>query len=303
VFRRLDGWVVGALLVVTIASDQRLPNERLVWLYERLQPDRRPNQTFDAALRTLRDYVTPVAMADGSLHPIARHPSIEEAVEVLCRSDESLLERYWMLMQASRPVSDEAFDRISIRILVTYADRWAESAGRLDLLDAYFDNPQLEIREASRHSVLHRFADLREEAAEIIMTVALCSWGDRMLLRLFVNAGALGDVPYERLLLRLCASGDNQTRYFLADRISYAVRAHTQEFVCRQLIEDPDRIVRRLAILRSVQHLQDPTRLVEALRQAAASLAPRDRDWLRLVMPQLLNGMQWLETIGLSPGA
>jgi hypothetical protein len=283
VFEQLDHWVLCALIVVAMTSEQEVPRSKVAWLHEQMLGCRHKLQTFDAALRSLRDYVATVPSDHDAQRPVPRHPSVEDAVKVLCQREEHLVEANWALVVACRLDGATDLDGVALRVLLTYADRWAESPGRLDLLQTYFSGKRIEVREASRRAVLYHLADLSAEATTVIAALATQSWGDRMLLRFYVNIGSMADEPRWSLARRLCTSRDSQTRHAMADLIGRIPAGVVQKRLCAALIEDSDPLVRRLALLRTLQQPACDATLQVRVQQAIASLTGRHRRWLDLM--------------------
>jgi hypothetical protein len=299
VFAKLEEWIVVALIVIAAASDNQVPSHSLAALYDRLYPNRSPYKSFDVAVRALRDYVNTLPNSQ----PVPRHPSIEDAVEVLSRRTESLLEANWLiieifynealsrhqktLLEAEQEIlekysldSGSYLNRIAIQLLVTYADCWSIVPDRLSLLTIYFNNDDLSVRTAARRTVLNRFNELHIEAAEIITNLAMNSWGDRFLLQILLNPGSLDNLPYERLATTLSKSVDSQTRYFLAEKLSNGIRVQILEKIALGLLFDSDWLVRRTAILNILKHFSITSDLEEQIKKSVDGLPFRHRNWL-----------------------
>jgi hypothetical protein len=299
VFAKLEEWIVIALVVIAAASDNQVPSHSLAALYDQLYPNRSPYKSFDVAVRSLRDYVNTLPNSQ----PVPRHPSIEDAVEVLSRRTESLLEANWLiietcynealsrhqktLLEAEQKLlekysldSSSYFDRIAIQLLVTYADCWSIAPDRLSLLKIYFNNDDLSVRAAARRTVLNRFNELHVEATEIITNLAMKSWGDRFLLQIILHPGSLDDVLYEKLATVLSESVDSQTRYFVAEKLGNGLRIQVLERIVLSLLFDSDWLVRRTALFNILKYLSITSDLEEQIKESVDALPFRHRNWL-----------------------
>jgi hypothetical protein len=218
----------------------------------------------------------------------------------LSRREESLLEANWLLIEACHAEAGSFFDQIAIRLLITYADRWAEASDRLNLLSTYFGSNDFATREAARRTVLNRFDELRKEATGIIVDLATKSWGDRFLIQLIVQPSALDDTRYEQLTIRLSKSIDDQTRYLLAERLGNGLRPQVLVRVGLHMLSDIDWLVRRTAILRAAEHFPNDPRLAQEIARAVATLPARHQRWLQTVAGDLPARDQILAVLGLS---
>lgn len=298
IFAKLEEWIVTALVIIAAASDNEVPHNTFAALYDQLYPNRSPYKSFDVAVRALRDYVNILSNSQ----PVPRHPSIEDAVEVLSRRKESLLEANWLIIKScyKEAISrhqkallkvkqklierysgenDSYLDRIAIQLLITYADCWATVPDRLSLLEVYFNNDDLSVRAAARRTVLNRFDELHTEATGTITNLAMNSWGDRFLLQVLLHPGSLDDLQYDKLATALSESIDNQTRYFLAERLGSGLRAQVLEKIGLRLIFDSDWLVRRTALLNILEHFSITPHLEKNIKKSVDALPARHRFW------------------------
>lgn len=274
-FKKMDDWIVTALLVLAAASGLGMDFDGLSTFYNRLNPNRPQYKSFKAAVDALGSYLTFAS----ERRPVLRHPSLEEAVEALCRQRTDLTEATWILVVAcgDQPGFESAI--IATGLLIRYADRWARTDGRLAVLDGYFDHWDLRVRSASRRLALNRLSDLVEAAAGLVAEIALRSWGDRFLIQLILSPSALADGFYAEVALKLSRSIDGRTRYMLAEHVGNLRETAALE-ICRTLMSDADGLVAREAIYRALDRW--PIEMVRelGLAQALDSLAPRHRNWL-----------------------
>jgi len=273
--KRLEDWTATALLIVSASSGQNMSLEDLTALYDALNPQHAPYRSFAAALRELHYHLT----FSDKHQPSLRHPSIEEAVESLTRQREPLMEATWMLVGACHEHDRATHARVAIGLLTRFADRWAETPGRLEHLESYFDHSHLDIRAASRRQALNQFSELRADAARCIAELALQSWGDRFLLQLILSPSELDDGRYERLAVRLSASRDAQTRYLLAHHLR-DLRTIAAREIGPALIADDDGLIARRAIYETAALFATDPDLLARLRAAVARLPSRHRQWL-----------------------
>lgn len=296
VFETFEEWILIALVVVAAASDCRVSHDFLSSLYNPLIPHRAPYKSFDAAIRELRDYVTVLSNSQ----PIPRHPSIEDAVAVLSRRKEFLLEVNWLIVKECyqgasaryqkkliktipsflglRFTNDNSFlDRVAIQLLITYADRWSQIPERLSLLKIYFNNDNLTIRAASRRTVLNRLDALNSKTVEIITNIAMNSWGDRFLLQILLSPGSLNNAQYKQLAIVLCESKDDQTRCILAERLGNGLREEVFEEIGPRLLFDTEWLVRYTALCKIVEHFSITSHLEQQIKKSVGELPTRYR--------------------------
>lgn len=279
-FGKLDDWLLDALLLITAAGDLDLGQDALTALYDGLQPNRAPYRTFAAAVRSLGDNVTSFNSGrEGKLY-LPRHPSLGEALEALTRRDESRLEATWLLIELCHDRTMEAYGLVAIRLLANYADRWATEPGRLQLLAGYFESAHLTVRTWSRRAILNRFDQVSRAAADIVVELAQRSWGDRFLVMLIFQPSQLDDELYLELAMRLARSNDAQTRFLLADWIGGPLRSVASSAIADALCEDVDELVRRMAIVRIVEHGTFGRDSDGRIVGAACELAGRHRRWI-----------------------
>jgi len=299
VFNSLDEWVLNALLVVTAADDVELAQDGLAYLYDQLDPGRPPYRSFLVAVRALGDYVSVFTSWRGHSVVVPRHASIDEAVELLVRRDESRLEAVWFIIDRCSEKAETTYAQIAIRLLATYADLWVRESDRISLLVNYLDNSELSLRAIARRAILNRFDELPREAAATIADLAVSSWGDRFLVVMLLQPSALDDERYDELALRLAVSTDDQTRFFLADSLGDRLRRGTMVPMAEQLLQDVDGLVRRTAIVRVAEFLDCNRFSVEQLAHATLELPPRHQRWVRGMLGALrTNGSHHTAHIG-----
>jgi hypothetical protein len=270
---RFEDWVLSALVVVVATAGARVTIEECGVLYDKLEPAHPPYRSFAAAVQMVSDYVNLI----GDRQVMPRHPSVEEAVAVLVRREPAMLTAAWILIEACE--QQPGLERVAVDLLVSYADQWAVQPDRIDHLTAYFESDDREVRAVARRTALNHFPDLSSAAATQICELALNSWGDRFLVQLFLHPGSLDDGSYQRLADRMRVSGDEQTRFFIADRLS-RLREPMATALAEGLIDDSSSLVQRTAILRTIERFGEDTPFdVEA---AIEALRPRDQGWLQI---------------------
>jgi hypothetical protein len=271
-----DEWVLTAMIIVAATDDANVSIERCSSIYDALESSHPPYRTFRDAVQTAREYITAI----GDDRAVPRHPSVEEAIASLTRRRPSMLAATWLAIEACE--GEPGLDRVAVQLLVSFVDCWAADPSRIAKLAKYFVDPNLEIRAMARRALLNRFPELPAASAGQLCDLALPSWGDRFLVQLVLHPGRLDDGRYALLAERLQESTDEQTRFFLADRIATGLRAAAAASVAQALMADSSMLVRRTAILRTIQRFGEDERIARAVRDGTESLPPRDRDWLSI---------------------
>jgi hypothetical protein len=271
-----DSWVLNALIVVAATADAGVAIDVGGELYDVLEPDHPPYRSFKDALLMVSEYVNVV----GDYQILPRHPSVEEAIGVLTRRQPPMLSATWILIEACERRT--GLDRMAIDLLVSFADQWASDPDRIAHLATHFESRDLDVRAIARRTALNHFSDLSAAAAAQICDLAMTSWGDRLLVQLLLHPGNLDADCYESLAGHLRDSGDEQTRFFIADRLTTLREPAASDFAGR-LIGDSSKLVRRTAILRIAERYGDDGPFdVEAVINA---LPQRDQRWLQIQLP------------------